>query len=816
MSNSIFNPDQRLTRAQKNADNKRWYREKITNFDAASFNRISLFNNFERGHNLTEHGRMKINYDLFNNTINRSDFEKVCYPYGKDAGALPVDFTNKDIVSGKVKALLGMEMNRPFSWSVIATNEEATTRKEQKEMDMIREYVVNSIMEPIRFEVEKEFAQQAQGQELTPEQEKELQQQIQQELQARTPPEVATYMAREHQDPTEVMASQILEYLIQEQDIKNKFDLGLKHGLLSAKEIFWVGNVGPKPTVKVVNPLRFDYDRNPENRTIQEGEWACQEINMSPSQVMMHFGDELTPFEIDEIYEEYNHMYGVTETDFTFTENGRRDILGIRVLHAEWKALKAVKFLTYQDLETGEIHMEVVDEEYKLNPEVGDIRVETEWVVAKYEGYQIGRDKYALLREVPGQYKDFDNLYDCKLSYIGAAYDNLNSEAISLMDRMKDYQYMYNIINYRIELLMASDEGKSVLLNTALIPKNTGVDLEKWMYYWKVNKIGLMDPTEEGNKGTHNIGEAAKEIDLSLISDIQKYVELAEYVERRCGESVGITKEIEGQIANNAAVRNTQQAIVASSNILEPYFAIHNMIKRDVLQSLIECAKVTYAQYQPKTIAYTLDDMSNHLLSIDFDLLDNSTYGIFVANSAKSSEALDMIKQLSHAALQNQRAELSDVIKIMNSDSIQQAEELLVEAERERNELEQQNQQAQAQQAEEAAENARAWEREKLQIEHDNKMAEIELKGEIDIQKQAILSMGFNEDKDLDKDGVPDVLEVAKFGVDAEIKRAKIDLDREKLDYQKVQDGKKNQLEKEKIAVAKAKSNQAQSRASDD
>ena len=57
---------------------------------------------------------------------------------------------------------------------------------------------------------------------------------------------------------------------------------------------------------------------------------------------------------------------------------------------------------------------------------------------------------------------------------------------------------------------------------------------------------------------------------MSLVSDIQKYQMLLEYIERRCGESVGITKQIEGQIGSNEAVRNTHQALVQSANILEP------------------------------------------------------------------------------------------------------------------------------------------------------------------------------------------------------------------------------------------------------
>ena len=47
-----------------------------------------------------------------------------------------------------------------------------------------------------------------------------------------------------------------------------------------------------------------------------------------------------------------------------------------------------------------------------------------------------------------------------KLGYIGTAYNNLNSESISLIDRMKPYQYLYNIIMYRMELDLASDKGK--------------------------------------------------------------------------------------------------------------------------------------------------------------------------------------------------------------------------------------------------------------------------------------------------------------------------------------------------------------------
>lgn len=805
MSESIFNNTQRLTRAQKEANDKKWFKDQLKSLNKISFSTGSMFGLTNLGRGISDYRRMKVNYDLFNNVINKADFEHVCYPFGKEAGELPADFTNKDIISGKIKALLGMEMRRPFSWKVVATNPEATTRKEEEEFSRLKDFVVNSIIAPIKQKIELEQAQTTKGQELSTEEKQRIEEEVAQKLKTMTPQEVKRYMARDHQDPAEILAHQLLQYLIQKESIRMKFNKGWKHGLISGKEIFWVGIVNGEPILKVVNPLNFDYDKSSEKDFIEDGDWACYEMSMTPSEIAKYFGSELTNVELDELYESYNNTNSLPDAAFTFREDGVSVNLGIRVIHAEWKALKPFKFIYGIDPETGEPYEDIVDESYKMNIEAGDYKEETVWIPTKYEGYQIGNDKFAMLREVPGQHKDLTNLYECKLSYIGSTYDNLNSSTTSLVDRMKYYQYFFNILWYRIELLIGSDDGKSLLLNANLIPKSSGLDIEKWMYYFKVNKLGLLDPTEEGNKGNQNIGEAAKEIDMSLVSDIQKYMQLAEYIERRCGESVGITKQIEGQIGSEDAVRNTQQALVQSANILEPYFDMHNLIKRNVLQALIETAKVAYSELQPKSLSYVLDDMSVAMLSPDYELLENSTYGLFVSNSMKADETLQTMQQLSHAALQNQQVELSDVLMIMNSESTQEAEELLKVAEANRLEREQSIQQQQMQVQQQQAEAQRNWEREKMAKEHEYRMAEIDLKGEKDIQKQVILSMGFNEDKDLDKDGMPDVLEVAKFDLDANIKQRKQDLDEKKLEQQKKEHEDNKALEEKKIKTQVAK-----------
>jgi len=769
--------------------------EKINSLDKLSFMNNAVFG---EDSSYAEYGKMKVNYDLFNNKINKEDFEHVCAPFGSEVGELPADFTNKDIISGKVKALLGMEIKRPFSWRVIAVNDDATTRIEEEETKRLKEYVTNMIMTPIRQQIEKERLAEMEGKELSPEEEQQLNQQIEQELKAMTPKEIKVYMERVHQDPQEILATQILNYFIEKDSLKAKFNEGWKHGLISGKEIFWTGIINKSPIVKVINPLRFDHDRTNLDASIQKGEWATYQMYMTPSEITKYFIEDLTDMEIDKIFEDYETIRQSPNEYFTFDDTGISEIKGIRVMHAEWKGLKEIGILTTLDLETGEQYEMIVEPDYKLNKEVGDINLIKDYALTVYEGYKIGEDIYALVRERPGRNLRLDNMYDVQLSYIGRNYDSVNSETTSIVDRMKYWQYLYNIITYRIELLTAADEGKKLLLNLNLIPKTSGISVEKWMHYFTANKIGFMDPNEAGNK-TADITQAAKEVDMSLVSDIQRYIELASYIERRAGDSVGITKQIEGQVNSGEAVRNTQVAIAQSSAILEPYFEIHNLIKRDVLLSFLEVAKTAFQLYQPKKLSYILDDMTRKMLDVDQELLESAEYGVFVSNSMKSFEALQMVQQLSHAALQNQTAELSDVLKVLKANSLQEAEEQLRSAETARKEREQAMQESAQKAQAEAEDKAREFKREEWAFEMKKMQEEERLKTEREIRKQLILSMGFNEDKDIDKDGVPDILEILKVDIDKELKSKKQALDEKKFAHQKEVDNKKLQLEDKKL-----------------
>ena len=812
MYQDTIRQNQRISFAQKNANKKAWYKEQA---DIIYNNHINA-NYQEYENNISEYKRMKVNYDLFNNILNLSDFEYVCKPFGAEAGELPAKMVNRDIVSGKIKAMLGMEMKRPFSWNVIATNPEATTRKEQEEFKRIRDFVIAETLKPIRLEIEQKKAQESAGRELTEEEKQKIQQEIEQELQAQTPEEVKKYMQREHQDPVEVMSQQLLEYLTQKCDLRRKFNTAFKHGLLSAKGLMYVGILNGEPEVWNVNSLRFNGDKSPDSPFVEDGEYASCEYLMTPSDIIKYFGDELKQSDIDIIYSSWSaNKKAILEDDlFAVDENARNygEANYLRVYHCTWKSLRKMGFLSYKDRKTGSIEEMLVDENYKLNRDAGDLKIEWEWIPETYETWIIKASEniYLKMQPIPGQFKDIDNLYHCKLPYYGVIYDNLNSQETSLMDRLKVYQYYYNIVMYRLELLLASDKGKKVLMNINMIPDSAGIDIKKWQYFLESTPFMWYDPNEEGTNYA-DANTVAKVIDLSLVSDIQKYIEIAEYLRNQCGRSVGITDQVEGQIGPNDSVGGTRTALVQSSHILEPYFELHNYVKRNVMQALIETAKIAYSNTKKKKLTYFLDDMSRRIIDLDIGLLDNSTIGVFVSNSAKAEEAKDLIRQLTHAALQNQKVELSDVISVIRQESIVEAEETLKAAEARRMEFEQSKNSEQIKANAEETEKDRNFQREKWQHEKDMVVLKEEERRETEVVKGSLVGASFNPDQDKDSDGINDFIEIAKYGLDAEIKQSKVQLEREQFEHKKVQDQEENKLKKEKMSIERAKANKSNS-----
>jgi hypothetical protein len=452
-----------------------------------------------------------------------------------------------------------------------------------------------------------------------------------------------------------------------------------------------------------------------------------------------------------------------------------------------FKSLRKIGFLTYVD-ENGQEQETVVPEYYKKQDT--DIELKWAWIPEVHEGYRIGKNIYKRMRPIPGQHKSMENLYDVKLPYYGMIYDKENAEPISAVDRIRSIQYLYNILMYRIELLMAQDKGKKVAINIGAIPtKSAKITLSEFERYIEANNYFYLNPNEEGNRYA-DITQLVKEIDLSTSSDISKYVQFAEYLDKMAGYILGVTPQLEGQIQEREAVSNVNKVLTLSTNILETTFQKHDVVKKNILTALIEQARVSYAKNQPKKLTHVLDDQTLSFLTINQDVLDNSQYGIFVSDNSKISQNHETLKQMAHAAMQNQMVNLSTVLKVLRSDYLQDAEEILIAGEADMQSQKQREQEMQMQMQQQQLEGQKELQAQLHAQKVELLQLEEELKYKREIDKQTLLAMGFAKEDDLNQNNVPDVVDYAKVLLGKEkleIERRKVDIlaEKAKSDAQK-------------------------------
>lgn len=154
----------------------------------------------------------------------------------------------------------------------------------------------------------------------------------------------------------------------------------------------------------------------------------------------------------------------------------------------------------------------------------------------------------------------------------------MNAESISLMDRMKPFQYLYFIVAHKLKKLIATDRGKVFHFDITMVPEKLG--LEKTLYYLEEMNIDFYNPLHNAETpGVHQRSKVTTATDRSNMQHILNYVQLLAALDEQISDVAGITRQREGQIARNEAVTNSQQTIMQSATITEAvYFQPHNKL----------------------------------------------------------------------------------------------------------------------------------------------------------------------------------------------------------------------------------------------
>lgn len=763
------------------------------------------------GNNRSRKEEMQTYYDLYNSIYSEKDLKYVTNPFKQQDG-FPAMAQDYNIIKPKIDLLLGEETKRPFNFRVVHTSDIATSEIQDKAKQMIVDYIQATIMSKLGPEEQARYQEALQSGEIM------------------TPEQIQKYISKDYKDIAEITAYHSLNYLKNKLNITHEFFKGWKDALIGGEEIYYVGIVNGEPCLQRINPIYFDYDSDTSDlEFIHEAQWCCYEMIMSLTEVYDRLYDKMSEKQLNELLDmmddrskggvtpevrktslDYPHIK--THSINGFSSNPFEEADNIHVWHCCWKSLKKIGFVNIINTETGMPEEYQVDETYK---ETGnELDVEWKWIIEVWEGYRIGQDLYVGIQPVEYQHISADNPNAQRLPYTGVIYNNTNSRPRSLVSMMKPLQYMYIVLWYRLELAMARDKGKVVTMDITQIPKSMNIDVAKWMHYLSALGVNFVNPYEEGwdipgrEGGKPSQFNQISALDLTMANTIDQYINLMDKIESMLSEISGVSKQREGSISSNELVGNVERSVVQSAHITEPWFWVHNQVKKECLTMLLDTAK--HAWKDNKTsIQYVLDDATRAFLTLSDDFFYEDM-DIFVEDTTKNQQQIEALKNLMQPAMQN-GASLLDIAEIITMDNVTMIRSKLEEIEQKRMEQQQAMEQAQAEREQQMAQIQNEIKEEELMLkeaEMDLKKYEIDSNNATKITVAQLNAYRGAENMDQDMNGIPDPIEIGKQAIEQQKVNSDIASKQFEFNNKKREMEMKREIENKKIELEKQKMKQ--------
>ena len=603
--------------------------------------------------------------NLINNMLDYEDLMGTLNPNQLDADFIPEKIQHHPIINSKLNTLIGEEIARRADYMAIVTSPDAISQKEEE----------------LKSELNKELQNLVQDSSIPDDQLRERLEKIQKKY---------NYS---WQDRREIRVNRILNNYSKKYNFNNLFTEGFRHALIMGEEIYNLDIDNGEPKIEIINPLYVYTFRSGMSSRIEDSDVICIDEYWNPSRIIDTYYEDLSEEEIKRITQpfsataggqsydqEYANVMSITQSDMDYLLRSQ-DFVGspyissydangnIRVLRAFWRSLKEVKKVKYFD-EYGDVQYKIMSAEYIPDTKAGET-CESLWVNEWWEGTKIMNDIFVRMRPKPVQYNSINNPSICHPGIVGRVYNIQNTRAVSLVEMLKPFQYMYDVVWYRLNKLIAKNIGKVALIDINTKPESWTVD--KWMYYLNDTNIMFTNGFNENKKGDRTGAlagqlETGRVIDMELGGMIQQCINLLEYIKSEIADLSGITKQREGQINSRETVGGVERAISQSSFNTELYYATHELCIKDVLTGFLETAKLAFKGN--KIMAqYILDDGEIQLFEIDGDEFAEADYGIQVINSNKILKINQRIEQLAEASIQN-GGSISTYIDVLLSDSI--------------------------------------------------------------------------------------------------------------------------------------------------
>jgi hypothetical protein len=674
-------PDQFTTTKEKESTD--WIKKNLDYFSGVAYSKYRQNDAFRR------------NYKLLNGEFDFSDYQDIpetknILSYLADTPEeeqeIPTHLKHYPILNPPINTLLGELTKRPHKFGVKATDEISQDENIDFRSNVIKEYVLNNIK------------MKTQGMS-----EEEAQQFTQEELQSK----ILNYTTIAEQWGNKTMGA--LKYNF---EFPHKSFLSFKDLLVTGREFhhFYPDNSKIGFNYKVENPANV-WTLEYRNAITTKDCWAGGTIEvLTFAEILQRY--KLTNEEIEHLKKhslqglrnnEYsafspshpNPNYdpvwqlnfessditvdGITPNNYAFSSQ-----FSYTVTTAYWESQRPIFKRTFLDKQ-GYQQSDFVTEDYKLCKECGDISLEKTWENIWYRGINIGANIYFC---EPIEYLK-------RLPIVGIVNTSRSTQGKSLLSLMKPYQVIYNICLNQLWEGLEADKGRSLVMDMKMIPKTKDGDpLTQFIQVAKELKVILVDTSVENTGGPLQFNQITS-VDLGQQEYIRARIELAEWARNQAWELVGISRQRTGSVLATETATGTNTAMAQSYAQTEPWFHFHDMILREVYQTLLDITQYIELQKPDSTLNYLNNDLEAVFLKITRDELLRDLQ-IFVTSYAEDRDTLEHLKTLTQPAMQN-GADLADIADMLTANSERGLREVLQKIQKRNEEIRQQQQQLEQQ-----------------------------------------------------------------------------------------------------------------------
>ena len=715
----------------------------------------------------------------------------------------PATLRNYDIMSDIIRRYIGEYFKGTHEFAVGANNPDIVFERNQA----LKEKVMQAAQQAFQQEFErryKEAVEQAQGQGQSPES-------INPQEVMPDPEEFIAKFNQDYIDKESKQGQDILNYI---RDLTNDAQIYLTafFNYCSLGECYTYTELRGDKIIKECVPAIEAFPIPNNQFMVEDHDMFARRIMMSYNQILDTFEDYLTDKDrayLDDLYntspgastkvvqlgwnqlfEKYPEVCG----KFTDKERNLYKTQSLtpsvnnsnlyEVWHVVWKGFARQGILTFVN-QLGFQEQRVVEEDYELNKEAGDISIEWEYKPQVYEGYRIGTRFTGIypVKARPILYERKD-----KLPYNGIMEVLPYFGKFSIIETITPFQVFRNIVSYHQEMVIAKNKMLIMLLPKSLVSNNT----EDAIYRMAADGVLPIDDEEDA------AGVKMQNIRLLNVNMGQYITELSnlkEAIKLEARELVDMNAQRYGQIAQSAGASTTQTAVAQSSTGSVVIFQMFDQMRCADYNRDLDFAKCAYIEgldtsYIDKTTG------KKHYLSLDVNSFVGSDLSTTVRNNAKEMDKIQQLKQWAFSAAQN--GDLDSALAAITGDNVA----AISDAVKKFSQLKQQHEEQMKQMDQAIQEQANQLELQKIAAKGEQDRETLALKAQYDLQLEyakgdiALLGDTNPQNDEYAKNQLARIQEESKRASEA----AKLQLERQKIAMDAYNKAADRQIKREEMA----------------